>query len=98
MEKILQIISQTPLFQNLPEDDLTRIRQIAKDKFYNKGQTVFSEGNCIECDACTDICPTSCISFVQNAPEDELRLRLEVPAENENDTLVEQPTTGTSKA
>jgi len=45
MEKILQIISQTPLFQNLPEDDLTRIRKIAKDKFYNKGQTVFSEGD-----------------------------------------------------
>lgn len=45
MEKILEIISQTPIFQNLPEDDLKRIRQIAKDKFYNKGQTVFSEGD-----------------------------------------------------
>lgn len=45
MEKILHIISQTPLFQSLPEDDLMRIRQIAKDKFYNKGQTVFSEGD-----------------------------------------------------
>lgn len=45
MEKILHIISQTPLFQDLPEDDLMRIRQIAKDKFYNKGQTVFSEGD-----------------------------------------------------
>ena len=45
MEKILHIISQTPLFQNLPEDDLERIRYIAKDKFYNKGQTVFSEGD-----------------------------------------------------
>jgi len=45
MEKILEIISQTPIFQNLTEDDLERIRRIAKDKFYNKGQTVFSEGD-----------------------------------------------------
>ncbi len=45
MEKILEIISQTPLFQNLSEDDLKRMRRIAKDKFYNKGQTVFSEGD-----------------------------------------------------
>lgn len=45
MEKILKIISQTPLFHDLPEDDLKRIRKIAKDKFYNKGQAVFSEGD-----------------------------------------------------
>jgi CRP/FNR family transcriptional regulator len=45
MENILHIISRTPIFQNLPEDDLKSIRRIAKDKFYNKGQTVFSEGD-----------------------------------------------------
>jgi CRP/FNR family transcriptional regulator len=45
MEKILDIISQTPLFQNLPEEDLQRIRRIAVDRFYNKDQTVFSEGD-----------------------------------------------------
>ena len=45
MEKILNIIAQTPLFHGLPEDDLKRIRHIARDKFYNKGQTVFSEGD-----------------------------------------------------
>ncbi|MEP0942409.1 MAG: FAD-dependent oxidoreductase [Rhizobiaceae bacterium] len=45
-------------------------------------QTVFSAGNCIECDACADICPTSCINFTQNGPEDDLRSRLMVPAEN----------------
>ena len=45
-------------------------------------QTVFSAGDCIECDACMDICPTSCINFVENAPEDELRQGLLVPAEN----------------
>jgi len=45
MEKILHIISQTPLFQNLPEADLKKIHRIAKDRFYNKGQTVFTEGD-----------------------------------------------------
>ena len=45
MEKILQIISQTPIFQGLPEEDLKRIRRIAVDKFYNKDQIVFSEGD-----------------------------------------------------
>ena len=45
MEKILQIISKTPIFQNLSEDELNKIRRIAVDKFYNKDQTVFSEGD-----------------------------------------------------
>jgi len=45
MEKILKIISKTPLFQNLSEDDLKKIRRISVDKFFNKGQTVFSEGD-----------------------------------------------------
>lgn len=43
-------------------------------------QTVFSHTLCIECDACADICPTSCISFVENGAEDDLRGRLTVPA------------------
>lgn len=50
-------------------------------------QTVFTADKCIECDACTDICPTSCISFIMNAPENELRNRLLVPAENEEQDL-----------
>ena len=45
MEKILQIISSIPLFSGLSEDHLNRIRQIAVDKFYDKGRTVFSEGD-----------------------------------------------------
>ena len=54
-------------------------------------QTVFEAGNCIECDACADICPTSCINFTQNGPEDELRSRLAVPAENlDQDIYVSQ--------
>jgi len=49
-------------------------------------QTVFSESACIECDSCEDICPTSCINFVENADEDPLRKSLKVSADN-----VEQP-------
>ena len=43
-------------------------------------QTVFTEKLCIECDACVDVCPTDCITFTTNGEEDELRLRLNAPA------------------
>lgn len=49
-------------------------------------QTVFTESRCIECDACTDICPTSCINFTANGEENELRQRLNAPA-----NVLEQP-------
>ncbi|MBP6447138.1 MAG: FAD-dependent oxidoreductase [Saprospiraceae bacterium] len=46
-------------------------------------QTVFTESKCIECDACMDICPTSCINFTSNEDdEDALRMKLLVPAIN----------------
>ena len=45
-------------------------------------QTVFSAPLCIECDACVDVCPIDCISFVGNASEDELRRSLTMPALN----------------
>ena len=45
-------------------------------------ETVFSAPACIECDACVDICPLDCISFVPNAPEEELRRNLSAPALN----------------
>jgi len=45
-------------------------------------QTVFTRELCIECDACVDVCPTDCITFTADGPEDELRTRLTAPAEN----------------
>jgi len=43
-------------------------------------QTVFTDKLCIECDACVDICPVDCISFVPNGDEVDLRTRLSAPA------------------
>lgn len=50
-------------------------------------QTVFNVGECIECDACVDICPTTCINFLKNGDEDDLRSRLAVPAQNQSQAL-----------
>jgi formate dehydrogenase (NADP+) beta subunit len=45
-------------------------------------QTIFSAPLCIECDACVDVCPIDCISFVLNAPDVQLRRSLIMPALN----------------
>lgn len=45
MEKIINIIAAAPIFRGLSEDSLIQIRKIAKDKFYDKGRIVFSEGD-----------------------------------------------------
>lgn len=50
-------------------------------------QTVFSAGQCIECDACVDICPTDCITFTANGEEAELRTRLRAPARHADQSL-----------
>ena len=50
-------------------------------------QTVFTEEKCIECDGCTDICPTNCITFTNNDEQDVLRTKLSAPAENTEQDL-----------
>ena len=50
-------------------------------------QTVFNDKQCIECDACVDICPMDCISFVANGDEADLRGRLSAPAGNAEQAL-----------
>lgn len=49
-------------------------------------QTVFTVHECIECDACVDVCPTACINFLKNSEED-LRSRLSIPANNRSQSL-----------
>jgi NADPH-dependent glutamate synthase beta subunit-like oxidoreductase/ferredoxin len=46
-------------------------------------ETHFTDHLCIECDACIDVCPVSCLTITPDAEgEKELRVRLSVPAEN----------------
>ncbi len=39
-------------------------------------QTVFFDNLCIECDACIDVCPISCLTMTKEADEQELRARV----------------------
>ena len=50
-------------------------------------QTVFTAPQCIECDACVDICPLDCITFTVNGDEADLRTRLRAPAKNTEQDL-----------
>jgi ferredoxin len=45
-------------------------------------QTHFEAPLCIECDACVDICPVSCLTIATDGEESELRGRLMAPADN----------------
>jgi NADPH-dependent glutamate synthase beta subunit-like oxidoreductase len=49
-------------------------------------QTHFTAPLCIECDACLDVCPVSCLTITYDGEEADLRTRLLAPAEN-----VDQP-------
>jgi len=50
-------------------------------------QTHFAPKLCIECDACIDICPTSCLTITANGEQDDLRGRLSAPAQNLDQAL-----------
>jgi len=43
-------------------------------------QTHFTAPLCIECDACVDVCPLSCLTIIPPAPEEELRAGGELTA------------------
>ena len=60
-------------------------------------QTVFADKLCIECDACVDICPMDCISFVDNGDEAELRTRLNAPASHSAQDLYVSPALKTAR-
>ena len=45
-------------------------------------ETHFTAGLCIECDACIDVCPVSCLTIAPNGAEGDLRTRLSAPAMN----------------
>jgi thioredoxin reductase/ferredoxin len=43
-------------------------------------QTVFTAKRCIECDACIDVCPVSCLTITRDGPDADVRQRLTAPA------------------
>jgi len=45
MKNILSIIAKTPLFRGLPENQLKEIKRITVQRQYNKGETIFFEGD-----------------------------------------------------
>ena len=45
-------------------------------------ETHFEKNLCIECDACVDVCPVSCLTITPNANEMDLRTMLSAPAQN----------------
>ena len=50
-------------------------------------ETSFTAAKCIECDACIDICPLSCLTIAPDAPEAVLRGHLSAPAVNPDQAL-----------
>ena len=61
-------------------------------------QTGFTDSLCIECDACIDICPVTCLTIGANGTEEELRTRLSAPATNtKQDLFVSGPLVQTKR-
>ncbi len=50
-------------------------------------ETVFTDSLCIECDACVDICPVTCLTIAPGGEEADLRKRLSAPATNTKQDL-----------
>jgi ferredoxin len=50
-------------------------------------QTHFTAPLCIECDACIDVCPTDCLTIVEEAPLETLAARLTAPRLNPKQPL-----------
>jgi ferredoxin len=50
-------------------------------------QTDFTADLCIECDACVDVCPASCLTITTDGDEADLRSRTTVPAMNADQPL-----------
>ncbi|MGD9136318.1 MAG: Crp/Fnr family transcriptional regulator, partial [Desulfobacterales bacterium] len=45
MKKIINMITTTPLFNGLPQDQIAAIEEIAIERRFNKNELVFSEGD-----------------------------------------------------
>ena len=51
-------------------------------------ETHFTAGLCIECDACIDVCPVSCLTIAPDTADDfDLRAHLSAPAQNPTQAL-----------
>jgi len=50
-------------------------------------QTVFTTQQCIECDACIDICPVDCLTITKNGDEEKIKENLKTPPLNPSQPL-----------
>ena len=50
-------------------------------------ETSFTAAKCIECDACIDICPLSCLTIAADGSEEAIRHHLSAPAVNPDQAL-----------